>query len=119
MDRKRKKPTKRTAFVPSVVFTTAVAGVVPACVVGCSSNGSGAPSVAACTFGSSGTCATVAAVGYVAFDAGDGGDADAPSFTQPDAATDATEAGDAPGDAPGDTIQDTTMSVADVGFRGD
>jgi hypothetical protein len=32
---KKKKRSKRTAFVPTVVFGTAVLGVVPACVVGC------------------------------------------------------------------------------------
>jgi hypothetical protein len=117
MESKRKKPKRKTAFVPSVVFTTAVAGVVPACVVGCSSNGSGGPSVANCAYGNVNNCATVAAVGYVAFDAGD---ADATSEAQPDVATDATEAGDdATGDAPGDTRPDAPLGVADAGFKGD
>lgn len=115
----RKKPKRKTAFVPSVVFTTAVVGVIPACVVGCSSSGSGGtlPSVAACGYGTpTGNCPTVAAVGYVAFDAGDGGDGDAPSFIQPDVATDAPEAGDG---AAGDASPDAPFSVADAGFRGD
>jgi hypothetical protein len=115
MDPKRKKPKRRTAFVPSVVFTTAVAGVVPACVVGCG-NGSGGttgPSVANCAY--AGNCATVAAVGYAAFDGGDGGDSDAPSEAHADVTTDASEAGD----APGDVSQDVPFSVADAGFRGD
>jgi hypothetical protein len=108
---KRKKSTRKTAFVPGVVFTTAVAGVVPACVIGCSSNGSGGttpPGVANCAFaGNSGNCATVAAVGYVAFDAGDGGHSDAPSEAQADVATDAMQAGDGTAsDAAGDAADD-------------
>jgi hypothetical protein len=112
---KRKKPQRKTAFVPSVVFTTAVAGVVPACVVGCSNGGGGTtpPSVAYCAYaGSNGNCATVAAVGYVAFDAGDGGEGDAPSEAHADVAT-----GDAAGDA-SDASQDGGFAVADVGFGG-
>jgi hypothetical protein len=117
MDSKRKKLKRKTAFVPSVVFTTAVAGVVPACVVGCSSTGSGGPSVSGCAYGNVNNCATVAAVGYVAFDAGDGGDGDATSEAQPDVATEAGD--DGAGDAPVDTRPDVPFSVADSGFRGD
>lgn len=116
--RKNKKPKRRTAFVPSVVFTTAIVGVVPACVVGCGNNGSGGttpPGVANCAF--TGTCPTVAAVGYCAFC--DGG-RDATTEAQADAADGATEAGDdAAGDAPADASQDVRTSVADAGFRGD
>lgn len=118
MEPKRKKPKRKTAFVPSVVFTTAIAGVVPACVVGCGNNGSGGttpPGVANCAF--TGTCPTVAAVGYCAFC--DGG-RDATTEAQADVGTDALEAGDdSAGDASGDASQDVHFSVADAGFRGD
>jgi hypothetical protein len=120
MEPKRKKPKRKTAFVPSVVFTTAVAGVVPACVLGCGNNGGGTtpPGVANCAYGSSsGNCPTVAAVGYCAFC--DGGRGDATTEAGADVATDAPEAGDAAGDAPGDASQDVPFSVADAGFRGD
>jgi hypothetical protein len=120
MEPKRRKPKRKTAFVPSVVFTTAVAGVVPACVIGCG-NGSGGttpPGVANCAYaGNYNNCPTVAAVGYVAFDAGDGGDGDAPSEAHADVATEAGD--DAAGDALGDVSQDVPFSVADAGFRGD
>jgi hypothetical protein len=120
MERKGKKPKRKTAFVPSVVFTTAIAGVVPACVIGCGNGGSGGtlPSVAGCGYGTpAGNCPTVAAVGYCAYC--DGGDADAPSEAQPDGTPDATEAGgDAAGDSPGDAPPDAPFSVADAGFGG-
>jgi hypothetical protein len=93
--------------------------VVPACIVGCSSNGSGGtlPSVAGCGYGNTVNCPTVAAVGYCAFcDAGDGGDGDATSEAHADVATDAPEAGDG---GAGDASQDGPFSVADAGFRGD
>ncbi len=118
MEPKRKKPKRKTAFVPSVVFTTAIAGVVPACVVGCGNNGSGGttpPGVANCAF--TGNCPTVAAVGYCAFC--DGG-RDATTEAQADVVTDAPEAGDdSAGDGAGDASQDVHFSVADAGFRGD
>jgi hypothetical protein len=123
MEPRHKKPKKRTAFVPSVVFTTAVAGVVPACVIGCGNNGSGGTTttVANCAYAGNPTdnCPTVAAVGYCAFcDAGH--DADATTDAPSDVATDATEAG---GDSAGDSVvnvpPDGPLGVADAGFRGD
>lgn len=119
MQSKRKKPKSKTAFVPSVVFTTAIAGVVPACVIGCSNSSGGTlpPGVANCAYaGNSANCPTVAAVGYCAFC--DGG-RDATTEAQADGATDAPEAGDdATGDAPFDVVR-PELGVADVGFRGD
>jgi hypothetical protein len=89
-ERRTKNTKKRSAFVPSVVFTTAVAGVVPACVLACGSGGSttqNLPSVACVGY----SCG-VAAVAYMGFDSGRDSTADAPA--------------DAPGDAPGDATQD-------------
>ena len=81
----------RTRFVPSVVFSTAVAGVVPAIVVACSSGSGGGPIY------------TVAAVGYCGFcdAASDANDA------RGDQATDATDAADA-------NTSDVPFSVADA-----
>ena len=70
----KKKGRKRTAFVPTVVFSTSVLGVIPACATGC---GGEAASVATIAF-DAGLDATkdvtseqvflgVAAVGYCAF----------------------------------------------------
>jgi hypothetical protein len=97
----RKNPKKQrrgTAFVPSVVFGTAVLGVIPACAMGCSSGSTkgnpmvgvamvgycpeaGCPGVAAIGFdagldgGSDAETGAVAAVAFLGFDAGlDSGD---------------------------------------------
>jgi hypothetical protein len=74
----KKKRSKRTAFVPTVVFGTAVLGVVPACAIGCggqssttgSVNDAGrdvtfsvAATVFACAF-CDGPVLTVAAIGF-------------------------------------------------------
>jgi hypothetical protein len=75
----KKKRSKRTAFVPTVVFGTAVLGVIPACAVGCGGQSSttagvadGAMGVADVAFTKDGAMGpdvtfTVAAVGYCAF----------------------------------------------------
>jgi hypothetical protein len=100
----KKKQSKRTAFVPTVVFGTAVLGVIPACAIGCggqSSTGSnsskdaasdqyvlGVAAVGYCAYSSSGnTCWTVAAIG---FDSGSDGSTEAGSDAGGDAAGDAT-----------------------------
>jgi hypothetical protein len=92
----KKKRSKRTAFVPTVVFGTAVLGVVPACASGCGGSSTGsatdgstghdvtfavAATVFACGF-CDGPIPTVAAIGFdsggeAGSDAGssDGGDA--------------------------------------------
>jgi hypothetical protein len=94
----KKKRIKRTAFVPTVVFGTAVLGVIPACAIGCggqSSTGSGSSTdaaadqvvlgVAYCAYSSSGgNCWSVAAVGF-GFDAGnEAGDAGTDGGTDAD-----------------------------------
>jgi|SRR5579859_1304002 len=99
--RANEKKTRSSAFVPSVVFTTAVIGVVPACVVGCSNGDGRTVLTVACSY-----CG-VAAVAYVGYDAGHDGS---------DAAGDAPEGG-ATGDAPGDgTVGDAPLGVADAAF---
>ena len=81
----------RTRFVPSVVFSTAAAGVVPAIVGACGSGSGGGPIL------------TVAAVGYCGFcDA-----ASEANDARGDHATDATDATD------GNT-SDVPFSVADA-----
>ena len=100
-----RKPRKRSAFVPTVVFGTAFAGVVPACALGCGGDTTPAP---------------VLGVAQMAFDAGDATQArDAPFAVADvgfavaavafcgfcDAGTDAPGDGarDGAGDAPGDS----------------
>jgi len=103
----RRRRSRKSAFVPSVVFTTAVAGVIPVCAVACGSGGSvkQVQGVAMCAYSNCG----VAAVAYMGFDSGEdsgdaGGDgaADAPA----DGATDSSS------DAP----RDGMLGVADAGF---
>lgn len=125
MPKARTKARRKTAFVPSVVFSTVVVGVVPACVVSACGGttmaqrdaGSDAPSeavgaseVASVCFGEDATtcppCCSVGAVAYTAFDSGpdaDAGDA----------------AADAPADSPADATQpDVVLGVAAVAFCG-
>jgi hypothetical protein len=66
-----KKRSKRTAFVPTVVFGTAVLGVIPACATGCGGQSSTTGNV---KDGSTGNDVAfyVAAVGYCAFCDGGG-----------------------------------------------
>ncbi len=92
---------RKTSFVPSVIFGTAVAGVVPAVVAACGSGGGGQTLTVACA----GYQCGVAAVAYVGFDSGDAHDA--PS----DRTGDARDATDAP--------EEMQLGVADVGFGGD
>jgi hypothetical protein len=108
----RKKQRKATAFVPTVVFGTAVLGVIPACAVGCGGQASSgkstsdaATSPSDATFNSDqflggvGYCAfcdgpywTVAAIG---FDSGNGAGLDAATEAGGDAGSDAsTDSGD-------------------------
>lgn len=102
MERRRAGKRKKSAFVPSVVFTTAVVGVVPACVAGCTGGpGPGPVITVACSM-----CG-VAAVAYVGYDSG----SDAKDGAS-DAAGDAAPDGTGPADAPSDTI----LGVADTGF---
>lgn len=106
---------KKTAFVPSVVFSTVVVGVIPACVLSscggstvssadASSDAMGTAEVANVCFGPNSTCPPccgVAAVAYTGFDSGDANDA----------------AAEAPSDSPADMWQqDVLPGVAAVGF---
>lgn len=99
---------RRTAFVPRIVLSTVFLGVVPACVIACSSDDGGGKTVtqgvAADAF--SVGAAFVAETGFIAL--ADIGFIDTAS--PDDAASDATEAGDAAGDAP--------LGVAADGFSG-
>jgi hypothetical protein len=112
------KARKKTAFVPTVVFSTVVVGVIPACVVSSCGGSTVSPSdassdaqndvtadgVASTCFGPNATCPPccgVAAVAYMAFDSGDANDA----------------AADGPTDSPADTTRpDVILGVAAVGF---
>jgi hypothetical protein len=108
----KKKRKRETAFVPTVVFTTAVLGVIPACAVGCGgqassskSTGDAATSPSDATYtpdqflGGVGYCAfcdgpylTVAAIG---FDSGNGAASDAGSESGSEPGLDAsTDSGD-------------------------
>jgi hypothetical protein len=102
----KKQRRKASAFVPSVVFSTAFVGVVPACVVACGSDSSPAPD--------SGIQFAVAAVGYCGFcDSGMGGKdgtGDAPSESSDDASD---GAGEGSSDGSGNWPE---VSVADSGF---
>lgn len=129
---------KKTAFVPSVVFGTVVAGVIPACVaasgggttVSPADASSDAPNdsfltadVADTCFGSNQTCPPccgVAAVAYMAFDSGDANDADGPTDAPPQWGGDVADVGfaDVDGGDGGDGSHGG-FGVADVGFRGD
>jgi hypothetical protein len=94
MERKRTGRRKRSAFVPSVVFTTAVVGVVPACVVACGNGGGGGGPVltVACSYAQCG----VAAVAYVGYDSGSDASKDGASDAPHDAAPDGADGSDAP-----------------------
>jgi hypothetical protein len=104
-----RKPRKKTAFVPSVVFGTVVLGVVPACALSCGGStatgstdaSSDAPAGDVLNGVAADAFPGVAAVGFCAFcDANSGADA-----------------GDA-SDAPADVQPDVFLGVAAVGFCG-
>jgi hypothetical protein len=111
------KARKKTAFVPSVVFSTVVVGVIPACVLSSCGGSTASPAdassdapndmmftgdVADTCFGANPPSCGVAAVAYMGFDSGDANDAaDSPT--------------DSPADVPG---QDVFLGVAAVGFCG-
>ncbi len=61
-----KKRSRRTAFVPTVVFGTAVMGVIPACAMGCGGQSS-TSSTSSNDAAADHQVFTVAAVGYCAF----------------------------------------------------
>jgi hypothetical protein len=103
MAKKARKNKRGTAFVPTIVFSTSVLGVVPACAIGCggtTSSGTstvdgsadaardvffGVAAVAYCAY-SNPNCWTVVAVG---FDSGLGDVSDAESDAAKDGGTDA------------------------------
>jgi hypothetical protein len=97
----KKKRSKRTAFVPTVVFGTAVLGVIPACAIGC---GGEASTKDAST---DSPLPYVAAVGYCAF-------CDGPYWTVAAIGFDSgTEAGSEAGNS---DAGDAAVFVADVAF---
>jgi hypothetical protein len=106
------KRRKRSAFVPTVVFGTAVAGVVPACALGCGGDttpGTGPIGVAQVAFDSGDATQArdapfaVADVGFAVAAVAFCGFCDAGPDASGDAARDGS--GDAPSDSPGDTSQ--------------
>jgi hypothetical protein len=136
-----RKRTRKTAFVPRIIFSTVFASVVPACVIACGGSDSGTAvqgdtgfsvadvgfdtrksdtlvaSVAADSFGVGVAFDTGFSVADVGFDtAGDGkgdGTGDSPSDTN-----DASDASDATKKDFGFGVAAEAFSVADDGFSG-
>jgi hypothetical protein len=103
------KKLRKSAFVPKLLVRTAIAGVVPACALGCGGNETVPPDTGA------ETPLGVAAVAYPAYEAGQDVFSDLGGVAYP--AYEAGEGGtDAPADGPRDVRPDIPFTVAAVAY---